>query len=278
MKNKTSFIIGMVFIGLFTAAAVFAPLIAPYDPNELVDASFCRPSAAHLLGTNDIGQDIFSELVYGTRYSLLIGLLTALISGGIALVVGILAGWFGGIADRILMNVATFVITIPYYPLVILLAALTRGGLVTTSLILGMTSWPEMARVVRAQTMKIRQNEYITSIRAMGAGSLYIMGRHILPELSLFVFYRMILRFRSAILAESSLSFLGLGSATAKSWGTILFYAQNKNAFLTDSWAWWVIPPGLAILILVFSLFLVSYSLEEKAAPRMSRDPGGKAA
>lgn len=149
---------------------------------------------------------------------------------------------------------------------------------VTMAVILGATSWPEMARVIRAQTMKIKKNEYITSIQAMGAGSLYIMARHIVPELFLFVFYRLILRFRSAIMAESSLSFLGLGSATAKSWGTILFYAQNKNAFLTNSWSWWVIPPGVSILILVFSLFLVSYSLEERGVPRMNREADRKAA
>ena len=278
MKNKATFTVGSVCILLFVLIAVFAPLLAPCDPNEMVDVSYCRPSAEHILGTNDIGQDIFSELIYGTRYSLLIGFLTALISGGIALIVGVTAGWFGGVLDRLLMNLTTFVITVPYYPLVILLAALTKGGLLTMAMILGTTSWPEMARVIRAQTRKIRKNEYITSIRAMGAGSLYIMVRHILPELSLFVLYRLILRFRSAIIAESSLSFLGLGSATAKSWGAILFYAQNKNAFLTNSWAWWVIPPGVSILILVFSLFLVSYSMEEKAAPRMNTLSGRRGA
>lgn len=267
MKNKKILIVGCVIILFFLFVAIFAPKLAPYDPNELAAASFQKPSARHLLGTNDIGQDIFSELIFGTRYSIGIGALTALISGVIAVLVGITAGLGSAAADRLLMNLTTFVITIPYYPLVILLAALTRGGIMTTALVLGVTSWPEMARIIRAETIRIRNTAYITDIEAMGAGKPYIMLLHIIPELSPFIFQKLILRFRSAIIAESSLSFLGLGSATGKSWGTILSYAQSKNAFLTNSWTWWVIPPGMAILILVFALFLVGYCLEEHANP-----------
>ena len=134
-----------------------------------------KPCKEHFLGTNDIGQDIFSEIVYGTRYSLLIGFLAAMLSWLIGSVVGIVSGWFGGTVDDILMKITTFVITIPYFPLVIVLSAFMKGNLFTTAFVLGITSWPGMARVFRSQTMKIKSSEYITSIQGMGAGNLYLL-------------------------------------------------------------------------------------------------------
>lgn len=269
MKNKKLFITGICILGVFVVAAVFAPVLAPYGKEEIVGPSFQPPGGKYMLGTNDIGQDVLTELLYGTRYSLAIGLLTMIISGTIAVLAGMTAGWCGGWADRVLMNIATFFLTIPYLPFVILLAAFLKGGLLTTSLILGITSWAEMAKVIRSQVMKIKKQEYIQTIQAMGANAQYILSRHIFPELLSFVAYRMILRFKSAILAESSLSFLGLGSTAIKSWGSMLYYAQAKNAFLTESWGWLVLPPGFMIVILVFGLMLIGYSIEGKVNPRM---------
>ncbi|MCI6005983.1 MAG: ABC transporter permease [Blautia sp.] len=262
MKNKKFFYIGIIIVSIFVLLAVFAPWIVLYPPSEIVDVSFAKPSIRHLLGTNDIGQDIFSEIIYGTRYSLLVGLCATAVSWLIGSTVGILAGWFGGILDDILMKVTTFFITIPYFPLVIVLSASLKSSLFTTAFVLGVTSWPGMARVLRSQTMKIKSSEYITSIHGMGAGDFYLLTRHVLPEILPLIVYHVILRFKSAILSESSLSFLGLGSAVNKSWGSILYYAQAKNAFLTDAWIWWILPPGLMIVMLVFGLMMIAYGVE----------------
>lgn len=259
---------------LFILLAMLAPWIAPYSPSEIVGSSFSRPSWEHLLGTNDIGQDIFSEVVYGTRYSLMIGLLATLLSWLIGAVVGITAGWFGGVIDDILMKITTFFITIPYFPLVIVLSAFMRGSLFTTAFVLGITSWPGMAKVLRSQTMKIKSSEYITSIQGMGAGNRYLLLHHVLPEILPLMVYHVIMRFKSAILSESSLSFLGLGSAVNKSWGAILYYAQAKNAFLTDAWIWWILPPGIMIILLVFGLMMIAYGLEGSTNQRLEETNG----
>ena len=233
-----------------------------------------KPCKEHFLGTNDIGQDIFSEIVYGTRYSLLIGFLAAMLSWLIGSVVGIVSGWFGGTVDDILMKITTFVIAIPYFPLVIVLSAFMKGNLFTTAFVLGITSWPGMARVFRSQTMKIKSSEYITSIQGMGAGNRYLLIHHVLPEILPLMIYNVIMRFKSAILSESSLSFLGLGSAVNKSWGTILYYAQAKNAFLTDAWIWWILPPGIMIILLVFGLMMIAYGMEGRANQRLEEKNG----
>ena len=269
MKTKTIGIIGCVIVLIIVFIAIFSDLIAPYDADKIVGPSFQRPSADHLLGTNDIGQDIFSELVVGAKYSLLVGLFSMLISAAIGIIIGLTAGWYGGLVDNVLMKITYFIQMIPYLPLVIVLAALLKGGLWSIVLVMGMTSWPEMARVLRMQTIKVKESDYITSIAAMGAPSIYIIFRHVLRDLLPLVVYRVISRFKSAIIAESSLSFLGLSSSTIKSWGSMLYYAQAKSAFLTDAWLWWVIPPGIMISILSFGFMMVGYSIEGKMDPRL---------
>ena len=262
LKNKPYFYIGIGIISVFVLIAIFAPWIVPYSPSKIVGDSFTKPCLEHLLGTNDIGQDIFSELIYGTRYSLLTGICATAISLLIGSTIGIISGWFGGVLDDILMKITTFFITIPYFPLVIVLSASLKGSLLTTSFVLGITSWPGMARVLRSQTMKIKSSEYITTIQGMGARDGYLVLKHVLPELVPLIIYHVILRCKSAILSESSLSFLGLGSVVNKSWGSILYYAQAKNAFLTDAWIWWILPPGIMIVLLVFGMMMIEYGVE----------------
>jgi len=259
---------GCAILLIYIFIAVFAPLIAPYDAFSDRDSPYLSPSPNHLLGTNDIGQDIFSELIMGVRPSLIVGLIAASVSIAIGMVAGVCAGWFGGIIDGALSAVCSFFITIPFFPLVIILSALIGGGTLTPAIILGLLGWPGIARVLRSQTLSLRERQYIHDIQAMGAGSLYILKRHVLRELLPMAAYRFILSFRSGILAEATLSFLGLGSPLSKSWGNILYYAQARSAFLTGAWRWWVLPPGLALSGLVFALLLISYYLEGKIDPR----------
>jgi ABC-type dipeptide/oligopeptide/nickel transport system permease subunit len=261
--------IGVVLLALLVAVAIFAPQLAPFDPHKSSSENFLPPDPVHLLGTNDIGQDIFSELLYGTRTSLAIGFLSAAISIVIGTLIGMLAGWFEGGLDLALMKLTAFFMTIPYLPAVIILSAFTRPGLLTTSLILGVMSWPGTARIVRAETMGIKKRGYLQVCRAMGAPSGYVLFRHVVKELLPLVMYRAAARVRAGILGESSLSFLGLGSAAQKSWGSMLYYAQARNALLTRAWIWWVLPPGLCIALVSCALTMISYSTEGKLDKRM---------
>jgi ABC-type dipeptide/oligopeptide/nickel transport system permease subunit len=251
--------------------AIFAPYIAPYNPYTDMDETYLKPSVEHLLGTNDIGQDIFSEILYGTRISLVVGFLSAAISIAIGTIVGMLSGWYGGFIDRLLMKVTACFMTIPFLPTVIIISAFTKPGPLTTSTILGVMSWSGTARIVRSQILGIKNKEYIQTIRAMGAGDFYILTRHILKELLPYLMYRASARVRAGILSESSLSFLGLGSTVVKSWGTIIYYAQAKNALLTDAWVWWILPPGLCIILVSCALMMITYGAEGKANIRLER-------
>lgn len=260
---------GLILFALMALTAFLAPVVAPYDPYAVSGAAYLPPGAEHLLGTNDIGQDIFSELLYGARTSLAVGLLSAAISLGLGTAAGVLAGWYGGAADRLVMKVTAFFLTIPFIPAVILLSAFTRPGIVSTAAILGGMSWAGTARVVRTQTRAIRERDYIRTIRAMGAPDFYIFTRHVIRELSPWLMYQGAGRVKSGILSEASLSFLGLGSAAQKSWGSMIYYAQAKSALLTGAWVWWIIPPGLGIVLVSCALVMISYGAEERTDERL---------
>ena len=182
MSKKISKI-GFLLLALFLAVAVFAPVIAPYDPYSSIAKPYMKPSAEHLLGTNDIGQDIFSEVVYGARTSMAIGFLSAALSLVLGTILGMLAGWYGGVIDRMVEKLIAFFLTIPYIPSIIILSALTKPGPMTTSIVLGVMSWSGTARVVRSQTISIKTREYIQTIRAMGASDGYIFRKHLIRNI-----------------------------------------------------------------------------------------------
>ena len=271
MKNKAFFIIGISCVSALALVAIFAGVIAPFDPSAIVGEPFLKPNSVNLLGTNDIGQDIFSELVVGARYSLAVGFIATLVSASLAIVIGMIAGWFGGVIDSVLMKVSAFVMAVPYIPFILVISTFLNGSIWATSVVMGITSWPEMARVIRAQILKLKNNEYITSIIAMGAGDRYILTKHISRELMPLIAYRVASRFRSTILAESALSFLGMAPSVIKSWGKMLYYAQSRNAFLTGAWVWWAVPPGVMITLLILGITMISYSIEDRMDPRLEK-------
>ncbi|MBQ5849220.1 MAG: ABC transporter permease [Lachnospiraceae bacterium] len=269
MSNKKILIISLSIIAVYFLIAVFAPFIAPYNPNEKTGKPFEKPSQEHLLGTNDAGYDILSEVIMGTQYSLGIGFCVALITMIISVTLGICSGYFGGIADIIIMRIADFFLTIPYIPTVILLSAVMPSGFGTIVAILSLLTWPQATRVIRSQVIKVKQKEYIYTIKAMGASHGYILTKHIIREILPIVAYQFTDRYKRAILSEATLSFLGLGSPTIKSWGTILYYAQQRNAFTIGAWLWWVLPPGIMLSIFAFALMLFSYCMEGSMDKRL---------
>lgn len=273
IKNLSKFekrVLGVSFaiLSMFILIAIFAQALSPYNPYEKVNLPFLKPSSAHLLGTNDIGQDILSEIIYGTRISLLIGFISSTISIVIAVVLGLLAGYYGNKIEDIIMRITDFFLVIPFLPLVILLSVFFRGSYISISLIIGLTYWPSSVRILRSQVIKIKNKDYILNIKSMGASDFYILRKYILKEVFPIVVYRFMFLVKGSIITESSLSFLGLGNPTMKSWGSILYYAQSRNVFLTDAWLWWIVPTGLCICILSMSFVLIGYIVENSLSPK----------
>jgi peptide/nickel transport system permease protein len=263
---------GVALLVIFLSIALFAPLIAPFDPTERVGSPFMKPNGVFLLGTNDIGQDIFSELLYGTRVSLLIGVIAALISIILGCLIGVIAGYFGGKVDSFLMRLVDLVLVIPFLPLMILLAAFIGPSFWNIVLVISLISWASPARVIRSQVLTLKTKGYVEAARSIGTGVGVILTRHILPGVIPIALSQFVLAASHSILIEASLSFLGLGDPFTKSWGTILYYAQARGAFLTDAWIWWVLPPGLLITTLVIGFAFTGYSLEEILNPRLRKE------
>ena len=264
-------IAGVLLVGSIAFAGIFAPTVAPYDPTLATGVPFERPSAAHILGTNDIGQDIFSEMVWGARVSLTVGLLAALVATTIGTVVGLVSGYFRGFTDAFLMRTVDVILALPFLPLMILLAAFLGPSILTIVIVVGLVSWARPSRVIRSVVMSLSAREYITAARGVGAGHLRIITRHLLPGTIALMVVEFVQAAAGAILIESSLSFLGLGDPIQKSWGSVLYYAQARSAFLSGAWVYWVIPPGVAITMTVLGLAFIAFSLERLANPRLVR-------
>lgn len=262
---------GVVLFGTIAFAGVFAPFVAPYDPTLGSGLPFERPSAQHLLGTNDIGQDILSEMIWGARVSLTVGLLAALIATTIGTLVGLIAGYFRGFADAFLMRTVDVILALPFLPLMILLAAFLGPSLFTIVIVVGLVSWARPSRVIRSMVMSLTGREYVTAARGVGAGDVRIIVKHLLPGTIALMVVEFVQAAAGAILIESSLSFLGLGDPIQKSWGSVLYYAQARSAFLSGAWVYWIIPPGVAITMTVLGLAFIAFSLERLANPRLVR-------
>ncbi len=261
--------VGAGMLGVLLLVAVAAPLLAPYDPALQVAEPFARPSWAHPLGANDIGQDILSEVIFGARVSLAVGITAALVATVLGTCVGLTAGYVGGRLDAALMRVCDVTLSLPFVPLAIVIAVFAGPGLVALILIIPLQLWAEAARKLRAQVLAVSRRDAVRAVEAMGASRAYVLRRHLLPLLTPIVIPQFVRAAIYAIVLEASLSFLGLGDATIKSWGTILSYANARSAFLTDSWLWWIVPPGLCIAAAGLSFAFIGYALEERGRPRL---------
>ncbi|MGQ0631056.1 MAG: dipeptide/oligopeptide/nickel ABC transporter permease/ATP-binding protein [Sporichthyaceae bacterium] len=277
--------LGLGILAALVLVALAAPLLAPYDPSERVGRPFDSPSGAHLLGTNDVGHDLASELIYGTRISLLVGVVAAFAAVVIGAVVGVSAGYLRGPVDTVLMRFVDVVLALPVLPLTIVIGVFAGPGLGTQIVVITAVIWAGVARELRAQVLSVRERDHIAALQAMGAGAGYVLPRHVLPAVAPLMVPQFVLATKTAILLEASLAFLGLGDITAKSWGTMLSLAHARSAFLTDAWLWWVLPPGLAIAVTVLAFALLGYAFEEKARPSLRdriparrRVAGGQAA
>ena len=256
-KLNTSTKLGICIIIFFIFIAIFAPLISPYDPYKM-GLAYLKPSCEHLLGTNDVGQDIFSELIYGTRISLFIGIISAIVVTVIGTMLGIVSGYYGGICDKIIMQVTSIAMTIPSLPILVILVAYLGPSIWNVIFAICFLSWTGTARIIRSKVLQLKEMPFIKIEQTLGANNIHII-KHILPNILDIVFIRAILRVSGAMLTEAGLSFLGFGSIGEKSWGQIIRYAFARYGIINDYW-WWYVPPIICISICVLGFMLLGYS------------------
>ena len=223
-----------------------------------------------ILGADYLAQDIFSQLVHGARLSLIIGLLAAVVGTGIGMLVGIISGYLGGVVDEVSMRTVDVLLCLPLLPLLLALVNLYGRNVYYIVLFIAIFGWQGLARVIRSQTLSIRETAYIETARASGASGFYIMLRHILPNIIPVAFASMVLAVPSAILFESALSFLGFGDPRVPTWGKMLQHAFGFGGFDNLAW-WWIIPPGLAIIGICLGFVFVGFAFDEIVNPRLRR-------
>jgi peptide/nickel transport system permease protein len=254
-------LIGFAIIAAFAAMAIVGPLITQHSPFQSIYvngqlATLNPPGHAFPLGTNTFGQDILTQVLVGARVSLFVGILAALGSVFIGTNVGLIAGYLGGKTDQILMRTVDFLYSLPFEGLAIVLVALAGPGLLMMTAVISILIWRGLARVVRAEVLKIRELSYVKVAKAYGAGNFRIIYRHILPNVIATMFVYFATNMQSAILAEATLSFLGLGDPYQISWGQMLQQAFNGGA-LRFAWWWWL-PPAFCITVLVMGAYLIA--------------------
>jgi len=270
-KNRNG-LIGLGMLAFILLLAIFAPVIAPYDSSSTTSAGlsdiYNPPSAQHWFGTDDAGQDVFSNFIFGARISLTVGFFAAFISIIIGGVFGLVAGFFGGRWENFIMRFTDIFLVIPDLPLMVVIVALTKPSLLNIIFVIGLLGWTTTARVVRSQTLAVKSRKFVLRARAIGAGKGHIVIHHILPLVMPILVVQAVLVVSLAILNESALSFIGLGDPTALSWGQMLNYAFGRGAMSTGAW-WALVVPGFGIVWVVLGLTLLGQGLEKVLNPRL---------
>ena len=259
---------GCAIVGFFILVGFVGPFFTPYNPNATSHLFITHPSAAHWLGTTVVGEDIFSQLIYGTRTSVFWGLATALVVTVLSVLVGLVGGYFSGLTDDSLTLVTNVSLVLPALPLAIVLAAYFPRGPLTISMVIVITSWAWQARVLRSQTLSLRSREFVIASRVGGENVWRIIFFEIFPNEISLVVAGFVSTTIFIILAWAALEFLGLGDGTIPSWGGMLYWAQQAGALGGGLW-WWFIPPGLCIATLGAGLALINFGIDEVADPRL---------
>lgn len=260
---------GAVLIGLFIVIAIFAPLLTHFNPSDTSALPLQPPSGQHPFGTTSLGEDVFSQFVFGARGTLIVGVLAGVGAILLSMLVGMISGYIGGMTDEILQLITNIFLVIPGLPLVIVLAAvLPSSGNATMIFVIILTGWAWGARVLRSQVMSMRRLAYIESAQMGGESSWSIIFREIMPNMFSLIFANFLFSIIYAVLTESGLQFLGLGDVKAINWGTMLYWADTEGAMLSGAW-WWIVPPGLAIALLGAGFSLLNYAVDEMTNPKL---------
>lgn len=270
-RRRPMAIVGLGMLGFVLFVALFAPWLAPYDPYERVQATpediLAPPGPGHILGQDDAGKDVLSALIYGARVSLIVGFTSSFFSMFIGTTVGLLAGYYGGRVSAVLMRIVDFMMVIPDLPLMLVIISVWGRGLWKIILVISVLYWTYTARLVRSQVLSVKERQYVLRARALGAPDMRIILRHILPQVMPLIIAQAVLDISASIIAESSLSFLGLGDPTLVSWGMMLNFAFER-AISRMAW-WFLLPPGIAIVWVSLAIILIGNALEEIVNPRL---------
>ncbi|HIP77577.1 MAG TPA: ABC transporter permease [Kiloniellaceae bacterium] len=268
MADKKA-LVGLVLLSIFVFAAVFGPLISPHDPNDMAFDMILGPSLAHPLGTDDLGRDLLSRLIVGTQVSLFVGISTVALALVVGVTLGVLAGYFGGWVDHVVMRYIDLQWAFPNFIIAVYLVAVLGTGLVNVIVAISLAFVDDFARIARGMVLSIKQEQYIAAARTVGASNFRIMWRHILPNATAPIIVQATVSVSYAILGEASLSFLGLGvEASTPTWGLIL---SESRSFISRAW-WLGIFPGLAIMLTVLSINFLGDALRDFLDVRESRD------
>jgi len=261
--------VGFGIIIIFTVLAFTAPIAAPYSPYAFPAPGrpYAPPGRNFLLGTDYLGEDVLSEIIYGGRISMMVGIIVAVLSTSFGTLVGVLAGYYGKVVDEGLMRATDIVLILPPLPLMIILAAYLGPSLETVIFVLTVTTWPLVARVVRSQTLSLKERPFTDSARVAGASDFRIITKLLIPNLATIIAANAVLMVTTAIVGEASLDFIGLGDITVVSWGTMLYWAQSYAIF-NGAW-WWVLAPGICIVLVGLGFVLISVSIEDVFNPKL---------
>ncbi len=268
LQNKLA-ILGAIILLLILASAVFAPWIAPYDIRDIDLFNIeSGPSAEHLLGTDDLGRDVFSRLVYGGRVSMAVGLLASLSQIILGTLAGAIAGYFGGVIDSFIMRTADVIMCFPFFLVAIALASFVGPSMKNIIIIMAIIYWTNVARIVRGEVLSLKKREYIDAARTFGLNSWEIIIHHIVPNVAATVTVYATLAIANGILTEAALSFLGLGvKPTVPSWGNMLSAAQSMRVLQKQWWLW--VPPGLMVLLTVMAINFLGDGLRDALDPKL---------
>ena len=265
LKGNKQMIIGLSLLTILIILAVFGEQLAPYDPKYLNDDLLAAPSSTYLLGTDNLGRDVLSMILYGIRTSLIIGFIAAMISAVIGVLVGGIAGYFGGILDKILNEIMNIFMMLPTFFLILLIVALFGSSMTNVMIVIGVTSWVSNARLMRAQAISIKERTFVKSAITMGESKWHILIHHVIPNGIFPIIAQTTMNISGAILTEASLSFLGLGDANVFSLGQII-----KTGKLVMPRCWWVsVFSGLSVVIIVLTFFLIGDGINRVLSPKM---------
>lgn len=263
-------VIGLIIVLSFVIVAVAAPWIAPFEPFYFAGEPLMKPSSTFLFGTDQVGRDIFSRVIYGTRVSLLIGLIASAMTIGLGSAVGLVSGYLGGWVDNGLMRITDLFIILPALPLMLIMASILGKGIMNIIIVITVVGWTSTARMVRSQTMSLKERPFTEASRAIGSTDLHTIARHIVPNVFPLVFANGMIAIVDAILSEAGLSFLGFGDPSSPSWGMVLHYADAAGSTVNGYW-WYIVPPGICIMLLVMGFAFISYSTDQILNPRLRR-------
>ncbi|TDN91459.1 ABC transporter permease [Microbacterium sp. BK668] len=259
---------GLILLAVFAVMAVFAPVLAPYDPTSREFDSGLPPSPAHWLGTTGQGQDVLSQAIWGARTSLTVGLLAGLAATAIALIVGMTAGYLGGFTDEVLMFITNIALIVPALPLMLALTSYGQGGTFMVIFVIAVTGWAGSARLKRAQILTLRNRDYIEAARMAGDGTMRIIFREIAPNMTSLIVFGFIGAVSGAVAAEAGLSFLGIGNLDAVSWGQMLNAASSDGALLSGGILRLVVP-GLLLAGLITALTFINFGVDALSNPHL---------